>query len=58
MHEIVTTAREGVVVLKNGKGELVGLIYKDEKSRDNVIYGCSKMSMEEIELLFTKVKAL
>ncbi len=56
MSEIVTTSREGVVVFKNAAAEVVGLVYKDPKTRDNIMYACTKMSMEEIEGLFTKTK--
>lgn len=45
------TSREGVVVIKNAEGELTNIIYKDLKSRKNIFYSCTEMSLEELEAM-------
>lgn len=48
---MLKTAREGVTTIFDEEGELIAMIYKDFKSRKNVFFSCSEMSMEEIETL-------
>ncbi len=43
------TQKEGVTCIFNEEKELVSIIYKDPKSRHNVFYACTPMSMEELE---------
>lgn len=49
---MITTSKEGVVILRRGD-EIVGMIIKDlGLSRKNIFYSASEMSLEEIEGLF------
>ncbi len=43
------TKKEGVTTIFNEEGELVAIIYKDMKSRKNIFYTCTEMSMDELE---------
>ena len=43
------TTKEGVTTLLDNDGNLTGIIYKDMRSRKNIFYSCSEMSMEELE---------
>lgn len=53
--EKITTEQIGVIVLKDDKGSLIGLIYKDPMLHNkNIFYSCTEMSFEELELLFKK----
>lgn len=46
-----TTSKEGVTCIFNTDKELVALIFKDPNTRNNVLYSCEQMGMEEIERL-------
>lgn len=53
--EKITTEQIGVIVLKDDKGSLVGLIYKDPMLHNkNIFYSCTEMSFEELEGLFKR----
>lgn len=53
--EKITTEQIGVIVLKDDKGSLIGLIYKDPMLHNkNIFYSCTEMSFEELESLFKK----
>lgn len=41
------TKEEGVVTILR-EGELIGLIYRDEKSKHRIMYKCEPMSEEEM----------
>jgi len=46
-----TTSKEGVTCIFDTNKELVAIIFKDPKSRNNILYSCAPMDMEEIERL-------
>lgn len=46
-----TTQKEGVITIFDDEGELIAIIYKDMKSRKNIFYATTEMSMEELEKL-------
>ncbi len=48
----MTTNKEGILMLRNDKGELVAIVVKDEAIRKNVIYITAEAGLEEIENLF------
>lgn len=43
--------QEGVITIFDRDEMLKAIIYKDMKSRKNIIYKCEEMSMEEISQL-------
>lgn len=46
----------GVLGVVDKSGNLVAVIYHDEKARKQVVYDCTECGMEEIEQLLNKVK--
>lgn len=48
MAKATKVIKEGVVTMLNEDSELVGIIYRDAKSRKNILYTCTEMSVEEI----------
>jgi hypothetical protein len=50
----MTTSEEGIVAIKDEKGNLAGIIYKDPISRKNVFYAVSEMSFDDLQALFKR----
>lgn len=46
-----TTEKVGVLLIKDGKANIIGMVCKDMVTRKNIFYACSEMSVDEIEQL-------
>ena len=42
---------EGVLVIKDEKGELQKIVWNDQDNRQNVMYDCSKTGLDGIQML-------
>jgi hypothetical protein len=40
-----------VLLIKDGKDNIIGMVCKDMVTRKNIFYACSEMSVDEIEQL-------
>lgn len=50
----LTTTKEGVLVVRDEQGTIIGMVVKDEASRKSVFHAVSEMGFEEIEELLKK----
>lgn len=51
LSNMLKTSKEGVMMLYDSDGKVVGLIHKDPKTHFNIIRKCPEMSFEEIGIL-------